>query len=295
MFLTALSEPDTYHLASSIEDNPIAMTDDKGDVWKPRNYDRKFRGQVSLMRALASSYNIPTVNIGMAMTLEAVVDTYFQLGIDPQQINMVPSMLLGSFTLSPMEVTQMFQTMGNVGRMARLSALRAIVTREGEVLYRHWPKGTQTVSEQASWLTMFALQQAVNDGTAKYLNRNFAGQGLAGKTGTTDKNRDSWYVGIDGKEVVTVWVGRDDNKSTKLTGSTGALRLYHDYLKARGVTPLVLSRPAEIIDAPFVAQNGQVTPNCQSEQTLPVWDRDGEWAARCRPPKPLGWISQMFE
>ncbi len=301
VYLTALAEPTRYHLATPVADNPIKLTDGAGKDWSPRNYDRKYRGSVPLMTSLAQSYNIPTVNIGMDMGLDKVIDTYFQLGVDPNQIKEVPSLLLGAFSLTPLEVTQMFQTIGNGGRLVKLSALRFIVNRDGEVVYQHWPSASQTVSAQANWLTLFAMQETVKSGTAKFLNAKYAPFNLAGKTGTTDDNRDSWYVGLDGKEVVTVWIGRDDNKSSKLTGSSGALRLYADYLAQRKPIPLLLPRPAELYNAPFVMNQGQFFIQCESNQTLPMWDADDRWKNRCvKKPEPVEtkkeqqWLSNWF-
>ncbi len=300
VYLTALAEPTKYNLATPIADNPIKLKDEAGKEWSPRNYDRKYRGSVPLLTSLAKSYNIPTVNIGMDMGLSKVIDTYFQLGVDPNHIKEVPSLLLGSFSLTPLEVTQMYQTLGNGGRLVKLSALRSIVNREGDVVYQHWPSASQTVSAQANWLTVFAMQETVKSGTAQFLNSLYPSVNLAGKTGTTDDNRDSWYVGLDGKEVVTVWIGRDDNKSAKLTGSSGALRLYADYLAKRTPVPLLLPKPAELYNAPFVVNQGQFFMQCESNQSLPVWDADDRWKNRCiKKPKPIEvkkdqWLSNWF-
>lgn len=294
IFLAALSEPDRFTLASPIDDKPIQMKDDHGRIWSPRNYDRKFRGEVTLLKALASSYNIPTINLGLAMGLNTVIDTFAKLGVDPNQINRVPSLLLGTFTLTPFEVTQMYQTLGNGGRYAELTALRAVVNQEGKVLYRNWPKTTQTLSQQASWLTVYALKHAVKEGTARYLNAAVDWAQLAGKTGTTDKNRDSWYVGIDGKEVVTVWLGHDDNKTTNLTGSSGALRIYTDYIVERKPESLILDWPAEVVMVPYRVQNDQFMTDCSSELKLPMWDPAKSWRKLCEKPKVVEWMKGLF-
>lgn len=294
IYLAALSEPERFNLATPIDDKPIQLQGDQGSVWSPRNYDRKYRGQVPLLRALASSYNIPTINLGLAMGLDTVIDTFVKLGVDPEQINRVPSLLLGTFTLSPLEVTQMYQTIGSGGRHAELTALRAVVTQDGQVLYRNWPKSNQSVSEQASWLTIYALQRAVKEGTARYLNASVGWANLAGKTGTTDNNRDSWFVGIDGKEVVTVWLGHDDNKSTNLTGSGGALRVYADYIKARKPQPLILDWPANVVVVPYRVKEGQFLTDCSSALKLPMWDPSGNWKKRCEKSKVAEWIQGLF-
>ncbi len=294
VYLAALSEPEKYNLATPLDDKPVVLKGDQGSEWRPRNYDRKYRGQVPLLKALANSYNIPTVNLGLALGLNTVIDTFEDLGVDPAQITRVPSLLLGAFTLTPMEVTQMFQTLGSGGRKAPLTALRAVVTQQGQVLYRNWPKASQALPEQASWLTIYAMKDVVKSGTARFLQPSFGWAGLAGKTGTTDNNRDSWYVGIDGREVVTVWLGRDDNKSTKLTGSSGALRVYADYMTARQPEPLNVSWPANLTTVPYMVKDGQFLTDCFSKAKLPMWDPTGAWRKRCDKPDPVGWFNSLF-
>lgn len=294
IYLAALSKPEKYNLATSIDDKPIRLKGDNGSVWNPRNYDRKYRGQVPLLRGLAYSYNVPTINLGMSLGLDNVIDTFVRLGVDPDQITRVPSLLLGTFTLSPFEVTQMYQTIGSGGRYSELTALRAVVTHDGKVLYRNWPKSTQVVSPQAAWLTVYALKRAVEEGTARFLHPLFPQAQLAGKTGTTDKNRDSWYVGIDGKEVVTVWLGHDDNKSTNLTGSAGALRVYADYIAARKPELLILDWPENIVVVPYRIIENQFITDCSSKSKLPMWDISGSWRKRCEKPKTSRWGRSVF-
>ncbi len=294
VYLAALSKPDQYNLATPIGDKPLKIKGDNGEIWSPRNFDRRYRGEVPLLRGLAYSYNIPTVNIGMDLGLETIIDTFVRLGVDPEQITRVPSLLLGAFTLTPFEVTQMYQTLGNGGRFSELTALRAVVTQNGEVLYRNWPKSTQVVSQQAAWLTVYALKSAVSEGTARFLHSLFKKEQLAGKTGTTDNNRDSWYVGIDGKEVVTVWLGHDNNKPTNLTGSAGALRVYADYIAARKPEKLILDWPKDIVVVPYRILKDQFITDCSSASKLPMWDLSGSWRKRCEKPKALEWVRDFF-
>ncbi|WP_261857758.1 penicillin-binding protein 1B [Photobacterium sanguinicancri] len=294
VYLAALRQPERYTLASTIDDKPIMLKGSKGNNWKPRNYDRKFRGQVPLYYALAKSLNVPTVNLGMAVGLNDVIKTMEQLGVDRNEIPKLPSILLGSFTLTPFEVTQMFQSITSGGRKAELTALRSVVDQQGILLYQNYPKARQAVPQQAAWLTTYGMKNVVSQGTARFLQPQFGWAALAGKTGTTDKNRDSWYVGADGREVVTIWVGRDDNKPVNLTGSSGALRMYSHYLKSRQPEPLRLSWPSKISTAKFHRQpNGTLGFDCQGEQSLPVWDNKGQLKARCEPGAG-GWVKDLF-
>ncbi|WP_428463413.1 penicillin-binding protein 1B [Photobacterium kagoshimensis] len=282
IYLAALSQPERFSLATSLEDKPLKLTGERGEIWSPRNYDRQYRGAVPLYLALAKSYNIPTVNLGMAVGLDGVIDTMAKLGVDRKEIPPLPSMLLGAFTLTPFEVTQMYQTIASGGRKAQLKALSAVVTNEGEVLFQQLPVASQVVPEQAAWLTMYGLQKAVTEGTARYLNGQLPSSRLAGKTGTSDKGRDSWYVGIDGREVVTVWMGKDDNSNSNLTGSSGALRLYTDYILRRDPEPLVQQQPSGISTFDYQRnQNGTYSQRCLGQDHFPAWDPNGTLKVTC--------------
>lgn len=294
VYLTALSHPERFQLTSKIDDKPIRLEGSQGSSWQPRNYDRQYRGRVSLLTALAKSYNVPTVNLGMQLGLDEVINTFGKLGANTDNIPQVPSLLLGAFSMSPFDVTQIYQTLGSGGQRAPLTALRAVTTKEGLSLYQNWPKAERVVSQQAGWLTLYAMKQVVQQGTGGYLKRHHGNVALAGKTGTTDDNRDSWFVGIDDKEVTTVWLGRDDNQSTGLTGASGALRVYDDYLSRRGASALTLSWPAHITTVAVTQKGSQYQLSCRGDASLPVWDIDGQFAKRCGQSDPVGWLKGLF-
>ncbi|HIF9212581.1 TPA: penicillin-binding protein 1B [Photobacterium damselae] len=298
VYLSALRQPNRYTLATTLDDKPIVLRGSNGDNWKPRNYDRKYRGAVPLYLALAKSLNVPTVNLGLQVGLKDVIHTLSELGVNPDEVPHVPSILLGSFTLTPLEVTQMFQSIASGGKRAPLSALRAVMTKEGKVVYQHVPKYQQVVPLQAAWLTTYAMKRVVSEGTARYLQSKFGYASLAGKTGTTDKSRDSWFAGADGREVVAIWVGRDDNKSVRLTGSSGALRIYGEYLTRRKPESLRLPWPQQIRTVKYQRlSNGTLRFDCGGNVSLPAWDKNGSLKAACQgggSKQPAAWIQNMF-
>ncbi|GAK83561.1 multimodular transpeptidase-transglycosylase [Vibrio ponticus] len=198
VYLTALQQPERYNLATTLNDKPLSLKGSKGNVWSPRNYDRKYRGDVPLYMALAKSLNVPTVQLGMQLGIPQVMDTFAKLGVDKQEIRPVPSMFLGSFSLTPFQVAQMYQTLTNSGKQAQLSALRSVVDMEGKVLYQSLPVAKQTVDQRAAWLTTYAMKRGVAEGTGRYLTNQFASAALAGKTGTSNDTKDSWFVGLMG-------------------------------------------------------------------------------------------------
>lgn len=295
VFLTALSNPSEYSLATTLKDEPIQLKGSKGTVWKPKNFDNKFRGDVPLYQAMAKSINIPTVKLGLQLGIPKVTNTLEALGVDRQEIRPVPSMFLGSFSLTPYQVAQMYQTLTNSGQRAPLSALRVVKDLNNEVHYQSMPIKQLMVDEQAAWLTTYAMKKAVSEGTGRYLQNQYAWAALAGKTGTSNDSRDSWFVGVDGREVVTLWVGRDDNKPTKLTGSTGALRVYSEYLSFRIPQRLQLPWPKGITTMSYMTQkSGSLKLDCGNEFKLPVWDVTGALKKSCES-SATQWLKNLFD
>ncbi|NVC64439.1 penicillin-binding protein 1B [Vibrio sp. 05-20-BW147] len=293
VYLTALEQPEKYTLATTLQDTPLSLKGSKGSVWEPRNFDRKFRGDVPLYIALAQSLNVPTVRLGMQLGIEPVSETLARLGVNRNEIRPMPSMFLGAFSLTPIEVAQMYQTLTNSGRKAPLTALRSVVDLEGDVLYQSLPKSSPAVNEQAAWLTTYAMKQGVAQGTGRYLQNQFAWAALAGKTGTSNDSRDSWFVGVDGREVTTIWLGRDDNQPIKLTGASGALRVYAEYLKQRTPEKLILPWPKQISTLGYKQQSdGELQIDCSSAFTLPVWDKQGDLKQQCE--KSGNWLNKLL-
>ncbi|MGL4861427.1 MAG: penicillin-binding transpeptidase domain-containing protein, partial [Enterobacteriaceae bacterium] len=270
VYLTALSEPSQYRLNTWLADQPLSVAIPGSKSWEPKNYDRRYRGQVMLVDSLASSLNIPTVNLGMTLGVPAVVKVLEELGVDKSAIEPVPAMFLGALNLTPIEVAQMYQTLGSGGNRARLSALRSVIAEDGTPLYQSYAQSERTIPAQPAYLTLYGMQQAIIRGTGRALSGKFGKFDLAGKTGTTNDLRDSWFAGIDGSEVAIAWVGRDNNEPTRLTGATGALKIYRHFLDNQMPTPLHLQVPENIIPVQ-VDDNGNFVCSGSGLRTLPVW------------------------
>ncbi|MCW2480040.1 bifunctional glycosyl transferase/transpeptidase [Candidatus Symbiopectobacterium sp. NZEC135] len=303
-YLTALSQPDTFRLNTWLADEPLSLKQPNGQVWQPNNYDRQFRGRVMLVDALANSLNVPTVNLGMTVGLDQISNTLQRLGIPKEVIQPVPAMLLGAISLTPMEVAQEYQTIASGGNRAPLSALRSVIAEDGSVLYQSFPQAERAVPAQAAYLTLYGMQQVVERGTSRSLAVKFPNYHLAAKTGTTNDLRDSWFAGVDGKEVAIAWVGRDNNGPAKLTGANGALTIYRRYLENQ--TPLALMlTPPEGIATMTVDGGGQFICNGSAGRALPVWTENPQalcQSAQQQQPAPAqqndsgvaDWIKEMF-
>lgn len=273
IYLTALSNPEQFRLNTPINNQPITINVKGSPPWQPRNYDKKYSGSVMLMDALARSLNIPTVNIGMKVGLSKVIDTQKAMGWDNVEIPKVPAMLLGAYTISPYDVTKLYQTIANQGGRIELTTVDTIADRQGNIIYQHDKTAKQVVPQEAAFQTLFAMQQTVERGTARSLQNDYADLRLAGKTGTTNDARDTWFVGIDGKNISTVWLGRDDNGETKLTGASGALQIYKDYLSHTYIEKLKLNKPANM---KWVGITQHGSWDCDSNRMIPVWVNNGQ-------------------
>lgn len=273
IYLTALSNPEQFRLNTPINNQPITINVKGSPPWQPRNYDKKYSGSVMLMDALARSLNIPTVNIGMKVGLSKVIDTQKAMGWDNVEIPKVPAMLLGAYTISPYDVTKLYQTIANQGGRIELTTVDTIADRQGNIIYQHDKTAKQVVPPEAAFQTLFAMQQTVERGTARSLQNDYADLRLAGKTGTTNDARDTWFVGIDGKNISTVWLGRDDNGETKLTGASGALQIYKDYLSHTYIDKLKLNKPANM---KWVGITQHGSWDCDSNRVIPVWVNNGQ-------------------
>ncbi len=236
IYLTALASGE-YTLASLLDDSPLSLDMGGGEVWEPQNFDHQSHGQVPLFEALAQSYNLASARLGLALGLPAVLDTLHALGIE-RELPAYPAQLLGSASLSPMEVAQMYHTLAAGGFRTPLRAIRAVLTPQGEPLQRYPLEIVSAVEPVPLFLLDAALVHTVRDGTGKLAYRSLPKDlTVAGKTGTTDDLRDSWFAGFSGDRLAVVWLGRDDNRPAGLTGAQGALRVWADLLRRIDTRP----------------------------------------------------------
>ena len=246
VYLTALSRPQRYTLTTLIDDAPVDMTLPGGQRWQPKNYDRELHGAVTLHEALTRSFNLATVNLGLQLGLDSIIKTLRSLGVE-RDIQPFPSLLLGAISLSPLEVTQVYQTLAAGGFRAPLRAIREVLDQQGQPLQRYPLTVSQAADTAAVFLLNRNLVEVTEAGTGAALQRMLpGGLQVAGKTGTTNDLRDSWFAGFTGDRVAVVWVGRDDNASTGLTGSQGALPVWGDLIGKIDTLSLQMMPPSNV-------------------------------------------------
>jgi penicillin-binding protein 1B len=246
IYLTALMKPARYNVLSEIKDTPITIKQDDKVSWQPKNYSGESHGNVSLLVAMAKSYNLATVRLGMDIGIQNIRKTLKLLGIQ-SKIPVYPSLLLGALELSPYEVTQMYQTIANGGFKIPLKTIRAVLDKNGRPLKRYGLKIKQVMDTEPVYLTNYLMTEVINNGTGKRLQSQLPDlMPLAGKTGTTNDLRDSWFAGYGDRLLAIVWVGRDDNKPAGLSGATGAMQVWSDLMQRIRPEPLVLTSPENI-------------------------------------------------
>lgn len=246
VYLTALSQPDKYTVMTMLDDSPIEFDNLDGTFWTPKNFDKTFHGQVPLHAALSHSYNVSTVRLGLTLGTDNVIRTLRRLGV-VRDVTIYPSLLLGTVALTPLEVTQMYQTLAGGGFITPLRAIREVMTAQGTPLQRYPLRVEEVVSPAAVYLLNSVLQEAVKDGTGHALYEKLPHSlNIAGKTGTTDDLRDSWFAGFSGNYLSVVWLGMDDNSSTHLTGSMGAMRVWGALFSQLHAEPLQLAQPLDV-------------------------------------------------
>lgn len=241
IYLTALQQKDKYTLSTLIEDKSITLKSQDGSLWTPRNYSGESHGTIPLYKALTRSYNQATVRLGLSLGFESIVTTLRNLGIQ-RDIPPYPSMLLGAVPMTPLEISQMYQTLSADGFITPLQTIRKVLTANGEPL-KHYPvKIKQGVDETSVRIINSALHEVTRQGTARSLRWRLPKDlKVAGKTGTTNNTRDSWFAGFSGEHLIVTWLGTDDNQSTGLTGASGALPIWSGIMKKIRTRPLSFS------------------------------------------------------
>ncbi len=231
VYAAALS-PDsgpTVTLASRIEDLPLRIDTHDG-VWEPANYDKQFRGPVSVREALERSLNVPAARIGQAVGIGKVVEMARRLGIE-SRLPPVPSLALGTAEVSPLEIARVYATFANAGLRPTPRSFIGLLDEQG-VGQEQWPlEGARRVLDPGTaYLTTSLLEGVVDRGTGAGIRARGLRGPIAGKTGTTDEEFDLWFVGFTPELVAVVWIGYDEPQKIGVPSSLGALPIWANFL-----------------------------------------------------------------
>ncbi len=249
IFAHAFSTPDRYRLEDLIEDRPYRLKDERNEWWMPKNFDGAYGGEITFEQALVHSRNIPAVKLGVELGLDEIKTSLKALGYALER-PFYPSDLLGAMSLSPWEVSQVYQTFAAGGFNAPLRAVRQVRDAQGQLIERRALNLQEALPRQGIYMVNYLLHQATLWGTAQSLTRLLPERRVAGKTGTTNEGRDAWFAGFDGKYLGVVWVGQDDNGASQLSGGGAAVPIWASVFKQLPDHPLDLTAPFGVCGQP---------------------------------------------
>jgi penicillin-binding protein 1B len=217
--------------ATLFKDSPITVRFGTAS-WRPQNYDRAFHGWVTARMALERSLNVPTVRLALQVGMHRVIDLARDLGFSGD-LEPMPALALGAFEATPLEMAQVYATLAAEGLRPTIHGLAAVLDREGEpVTGDDLPAPRRVLAPQAAYVVTSVLQGVVAHGTAAAARAQGVDGPLAGKTGTTNDRRDSWFAGYSPDRATIVWVGYDDNSATQLSGARAALPIWSRFTAA---------------------------------------------------------------
>ncbi len=220
-----------YGPNSILYDEPLSLPGGRpGQIWSPQNYDHTYSGPITLATALARSRNVPAVRMMMTLGVPAVARMAKTLGItSPIYPNY--SSALGASEVTPLELTRAYSVFPNRGRLVEPVFIERIEDRDGRVLYESRPVQIQVMSPEGADIMTQLLIGVVERGTATRVQ--VLKRPIGGKTGTTNRTRDAWFIGFTPSIITGVWVGMDDERSLgpKETGSQAAAPIFISYMQ----------------------------------------------------------------
>lgn len=270
LLLYSLLEDDNITLASRVDDKSIQIQQSNGEIWSPRNYDRRLHGSMTLFRAFTRSYNLPFINLGVGEGLQ-------RLSQNLQRINLLkhrrvyPSLMLGTTAMSAFEVAQMMQVIANNGYFMPLSSIRDVSDQENQPLQKILVEPQRLFDLATIIQVQRAMLGVAEEGTAGDLSRQFPGKAIAAKTGTTNEARDSWFTAFTRQRLSVIWMGQDDNQPLGLSGSAGAMRLWSAIMSRQGFDSFTLSADKDLSWHTVDAIEGSLTrEGCSDAVLLPI-------------------------
>ena len=267
--------------ASLLADEPVSFESESGS-WSPQNYDRQFHGQVTLRHALEQSLNVPAVRVAKATGTRSIIQLLHRLGVNSFIGDDLSSVALGSSSVLLLEITGAYGAVANGGIVFRPTTVRSTVDQRGDLVWSTVPDRQQAVSPQAAYVLTSLLEGVMQRGTASKARMIGLPGAVAGKTGTTDGYRDAWFVGYTNDVVIGVWVGFDDERPLRLTGSQAALPIWMEI--ARRVIPPEMPlfvMPTGVVTRAVDPKTGQLATTQCPEQVSEVFIEGTEPSVYC--------------
>jgi len=266
IYLAAL-ESGRYNATTLVDDAPVKVAMGRHRrPWQPVNFTRQTYGPVPLVRALAESLNLATVGLGLELGLPVVARSIERFGLDHSPAP-YPSLLLGSLSLSPLEVAQIYGGLANDGTAVRLRAVQAVLTRDGTPVRAYRPTPASVADPSAVYQVDRMMQIVMERGTGRSARTVLPPTlTVAGKSGTSSDLRDSWFAGFSGTHLTVVWVGYDDDRPSGLTGSSGALPIWAQVMANLRTSAWNRPMPQSLHDVSVEYSSGlAASPSCSAD------------------------------
>jgi penicillin-binding protein 1B len=250
--------------ATTLEDAPLTVDLPTGP-WTPKNDDAEFRGWVTARTAMQQSLNIPTARLAMGVGLPRIVGMAKDLGVSTK-LSAVPALSLGAFEVTPIDLATVYATFATGGIRPTPFGLEAVLDPTGVAVQGEpVPEPKRVISPQTAYLVTSILRGVVDHGTAASVRKQGVTDAVAGKTGTTNGRRDSWFAGYTGTRVTLVWVGYDDNSATRLSGARAAVPIWGRFTQRvrRASADPMPSMPSGMTTAVIDPETGELaTADC---------------------------------
>ncbi len=266
----ALAVQDGFAQNYVLWDAPVIFKGAKeGQAWTPKNFSGKFKGEMTLRRALAVSQNIPAVKLLGKLGPTPAVQFAYHMGVEsPLSPNL--SLVLGTSEVTLLELTAAYAVFPSKGVWTRPFGIVEVQDRDGQSLWRTRPHRRTAISAETAAVMTDMLRAVVQEGTGRAAKR--IGRPLAGKTGTTDNYRDALFVGFSPTIATGVWVGMDDHDSLgdKETGARAALPIWIDFMQEvlTGRTYRNFDLPDDVVKVSIDAETGLLaSENCPTAVT----------------------------
>jgi penicillin-binding protein 1A len=255
--------------ATILDDAPISFEIDTGkrsETWAPENVDRKYRGPVTLRRALEESINVPTIRLIAAIGVDPVIDLAHRLGIT-SELRREYAMALGVSEVSLLELMSAYQAFANRGILSPPFGVRRVMGPGEIVLEEQFPQPQQVMREEVAFVLTSVLEGVVERGTGKAAKR--VGRPVAAKTGTTQAAEDLWFLGYTPSVVAGIWLGYDQRRSIGSHETAGkvAAPIWADFMKqSLGDSPVEPFLPPDGVYQTLVnRRTGQQTSSTDPE------------------------------
>jgi penicillin-binding protein 1B len=274
----------TATLAAWVDDTPLELPTPAGP-WRPKNFDREHHGRVPIREALERSYNVATARLGQQVGIPRVAEMAQRLGVE-SPLAAVPSLAIGAADLTPLELARAYATLANGGIRPHIRTFEDVVDPQEGALERQPIESERVLDGGTAYLVTSLLEGVVDRGTARALRAQGLVGPIAGKTGTSNEERDAWFVGYTPELVAVVWVGFDEPRSLGLAASAVALPVWGRFLRdaTGGQVRGAFLRPPDVEEIEIDPTSGAVAlagcperrleyflPGTEPSTTCPGW------------------------